>query len=443
VKNMKLNSIYKKISLIFILGFIVQVLLVIIFYRQVIENKIIAEITNQSNNRKTIMQEIATDFQKYPNRPVKIQQAIDTYSKNYKVIITITDLEDTVLYSSTSKLSNKNYIKEQVFIKIGVKKSYIVNGEFPPKINLIKNADKTNTARRVLIVIIFTVSLVTCILIYRILANPIKKISNAITSMDYGNTLIEIPYDKNDELGLLCRNFEDMGKRLKKSEETQQDLILALSHDVKTPLTSIIGFSKRLVEGKVKEDKRVEYYDTIYRKANDLKQLLTELEDYSTVNLEVKYDFLAVNCSDYFKELCLNLKAETDEKLCNFKFLNEVDSSLNINVDINKLNRVFYNIIQNSIKYAGENCLIQVRCSSDKGPVKFEIIDSGDGVPEDELQRIFDKFHRIDTSRSRQTGGTGLGLAICKDIITHMGGKIFAENLKDHGFKISFILPEK
>ncbi|MBC8059107.1 MAG: HAMP domain-containing histidine kinase [Clostridiaceae bacterium] len=438
---MKINSIYKKISLIFIIGFIVQFILVIIFYRQVIQNKIIAEVYNQSTNRSTIMQEIATDFQKYPNRPAKIQQTIDKYSKNNKVFITITDLEDTVLYSSTTKSVNKNNIKEQVFIKLGARKSFIINGEFPPKINLIKNADKTITTRRVLILIIFTVSLVTCILIYKILANPIKKISKAIKSIDYGNTLIEIPYDKEDELGLLCRNFEDMGKRLKKSEETQQDLIQAMSHDVKTPLTSIIGYSKRLLEGKVKEDKQNEYYDTIYRKANDLKQLLTELEDYSNVNSGIKYDTVKVNCNNYLNELCTNLKPEILEKKCSFEFITEVEASTNINIDVYKLNRVFNNLIQNSIKYAGESCLIQIKCSEDKDYVKFEVTDSGEGVPENELQRIFDKFHRIDTSRSRETGGTGLGLAICKDIVNHMGGKISAKNLKDYGFSIIFIIP--
>lgn len=439
---MKIKSIYQKIGLIFIVGFIVQFILVIIFYSQVIQDKVISEVYNQENNRATIMEEIATDFQKYPNRPIKIQQGIDMYSKKYKIIITIKDLEDTILYTSTVKQNNKNYIREQVFIKLGTKKSYIINGEFPPKINLIRNSDKTATARRALSFIIFSVSLTTFILIYKILANPIKKISKAINSIDYGNTLIEIPYDKDDELGLLCRNFENMGKRLKKSEDTQEDLIKALSHDIKTPLTSIIGYSKRLLEGKVKDDKKSEYYDTIYRKANDLKGLLTELEDYSTINSEVKYENLLVNCNGYFNEICTYLKSELDEKKYNFQFSTEVEDSISLNVDRNKLNRVFYNIVQNSIKYAGEECLIKIKCSADKDYVKFEVTDSGEGVPDAELERIFDKFHRIDTSRSRQTGGTGLGLAICKDIVTHMGGKIFAKNLKDYGFSIIFIIPK-
>jgi signal transduction histidine kinase len=439
---MKIKSIYQKIGLLFITGFIIQFILVVIFYRQVIQNKIISEVYNQENNRATIMQEIATDFQQFPNRPLKIQQVIDKYSKNYNIIITIKDLEDKVLYASNVKQNNKNYIREQVLIKLGNKKTYIINGEFPPKINFIKNADKTNTARRVLVSIIFIVSLITCILIYRILANPIKKISKAINSMNYGNTLIEIPYNKYDELGLLCRNFEDMGKRLKKSEETQQDLIKALSHDIKTPLTSIIGYSKRLLDGKVKDDKQSEYHEIIYRKANDLKQLLTELEDYSNVSAEIKYNTTLINCNTYFNEICTNIKNEIVDKKCTLEFLTEIDNSININIDDNKLNRVFYNIIQNSIKYAGEECIIKIKCSEDRDYVKFEISDSGDGVPEEELERIFDKFHRIDTSRSRQTGGTGLGLAICKDIINHLGGKIFARNLKDYGFSIIFMIPK-
>ena len=438
---MKIKSIYQKIGLLFITGFIIQFILVIVFYRQVIQNKIISEVYDQESNRSAIMQEIATNFQKFPNKPLKIQQGINAYSKNYKVFITIKDLEDNVLFSSTVEKDAKNYIREQAFIKLNNKKSYIITGEFPPKINLIKNADKTSSAWRVLTSIIFIVSLITCILIYKILANPIKKISKAITSLDYGNTLIEIPYDKDDELGLLCRNFEDMGKRLKKSEEIQQDLIKALSHDIKTPLTSIIGYSKRLLDQKVKEDKKSEYYETIYRKANDLKVLLNELEDYSDVNFETKYNNSLVNCNDYYNEICNNLKSELNEKKCNLEFSTELLSSVKINIDVNKLNRVFYNLIQNSIKYAGEGCYITITCSREKDYVKFEVTDSGDGVPESELERIFDKFHRIDTSRSRQTGGTGLGLAICRDIVSNMDGKISAKNLKDYGFSIIFLIP--
>ena len=88
------------------------------------------------------------------------------------------------------------------------------------------------------------ISIIILVIIYRFITNPLKKLSKAVKNIQYGNTLVEIPYYGEDELGLLCRNFEEMGKRLKKSEDNQQELIQAISHDVKTPLTSIIGYSK-------------------------------------------------------------------------------------------------------------------------------------------------------------------------------------------------------
>jgi signal transduction histidine kinase len=119
-----------------------------------------------------------------------------------------------------------------------------------------------------------------------------------------------------------------------------------------------------------------------------------------------------------------------------FNYYNYIDPSINILLDAKKVTRVFTNLIDNSIKYAGENCNITAKAMTTKKSVIFEICDNGNGVKEELLDKIFDRFYRVESSRSRENGGTGLGLAICKEIIENHNGSIYAKNLLNGGFSI-------
>jgi signal transduction histidine kinase len=148
-----------------------------------------------------------------------------------------------------------------------------------------------------------------------------------------------------------------------------------------------------------------------------------------------------ISVNDYFNDICEELKLEVEGSCCTFKYNNTLKQDYIINIDVFKLKRVFTNIFNNSIKYAGDNCFIFCLCKKVNRDIVFELSDNGNGVPEEQLTKIFDRFYRIDTSRSRENGGTGLGLAICKDIISNHGGKIGAENNEIEGLKIWFSVP--
>jgi signal transduction histidine kinase len=263
-----------------------------------------------------------------------------------------------------------------------------------------------------------------------------------MNNTSYGNTVISIPYYGDDELGLLCRNFEEMGKRLKKSEKEEIELIQAISHDLKTPMTSIIGYMNRLINGKANsEEKRKEYYEIVYRKANEMKLLLNDLEEYASIGIEIKYDMQPVDVSKFIVDICEEIRCEVEERSGSFKCLNSIDEAFEMLVDEVKIRRVFTNIVENSFKYAGENCELSIRTSLKEKFILFEICDNGIGVPEEQLGKIFDRFYRTEVSRSRERGGTGLGLAICKSIVEGHGGKICAKQNAGGGLCISFTIP--
>jgi signal transduction histidine kinase len=436
-----MKSIYQKISIILFIGFLIQIILIGTFYRQVIEKHIIADINQQENKRQTILQQAMEVVQKYEDRPEKAKNQLDEYAKKYNTSFVVKNIDGDSVLSVQTDIKPENIIQEQGDIKISGKISYIVYGYFPAKIS---NLDINLSQRRYRIaigIIIFILAFFSVYLIYRLLANPLKKLSKAINNLNYGNTVIDIPYYGEDEFGLLCRNFEAMGNRLKKSEDVQQELVQAISHDTKTPLTSILGFSKRLSENKVEEERKKEYYDIIYRKAKDLKNIVLELEDYGNIKEFTKYNKVQVNFYEYISKLIDEIRAEILHGGSRLFFNNNMEHDIIVYIDRNKLKRVFWNIVENSIKYAGEQCSINITISKKASCIYTEICDNGVGIPEDHIKRIFDRFYRVDTSRSRDKGGTGLGLAICKDIIVNHGGEILARNGEKKGLCISFTLP--
>ncbi|WML33094.1 HAMP domain-containing sensor histidine kinase [Clostridium sp. OS1-26] len=431
-----MKTLYQKIGVVLTLGFILQIISFGVFYKHVVTNRVISEINYQEKKRQTVMQEAIADVQKVHKRQDKLEKSVEDISKKYKVYFIIKDENGGTIYSTKSLKNQSDSIQEQGYVKVSGKISYVIYGYFPETV--INNGFqlKGQTGRILIATIIITVSIIILIIIYRFIADPLKKLSKAVNDIQYGNTVIEIPYYGDDELGVLCRNFEEMGKRLKKSEDNQQELIQAISHDIKTPLTSIIGYSKRLVEGKVKDDKQIQYHNIIYNKAIELKLLLEELEDYSNINSVSKYSKEPVNCRKMFEQLNLELEEEIEGKEAQLHYLNRIDENIILNFDVKKMKRVFINLIHNSLKYAGDNCIINITGISKDTVLRFEISDNGEGVPKEHLNKIFDRFYRIDSSRSREKGGTGLGLAICKDIVENHGGQIRAENLPTKGFSI-------
>lgn len=441
-----MKSLYQRVGSVLILSFVIQVICVSLFFKWVDIRNIVDQVNLQESNRQSILQEAANSVVKDWNSPNKIQSQLNYFSKRYGVSFTVKNTNGETVYFSHISNSSSNFLEEQSYIRMENKNAFIIYGSFPPNINKLKPAPEQQYFRVFIVAIVVIVSVATSFIIYSILADPLKKLAKAVENINYGSTLVKIPYYHNDEIGVLCRNFEEMGQRLRKSEENQKELIQAISHDIKTPLTSIMGYSKRLIEGKAKGERLPEYYEIIHRKSVDLKNLLQEIDDYSILNASAKYEKEPVSAVKYVSELKEELIYEVEQYDCIFKIDSSIEDDVMISVDEKKLKRVFLNIIHNSIKYAGENCSINLHCyiSGLRGDRKlyFDLSDNGSGVPEDQLERIFDRFYRIESSRSREKGGTGLGLAICKDIIRNHGGEIGAENKAEGGFKIWFYLPE-
>ncbi|WP_438351367.1 sensor histidine kinase [Paenibacillus sp. FA6] len=279
---------------------------------------------------------------------------------------------------------------------------------------------------------------------------PITKLSLAAKKISEGDLEYSIGSNKKDELGELTNTFEAMRIKLKEAktaqlqyEQNRQELIASISHDLKTPLTSIKGYVKGIQDRVANTPEKLErYMDTIYKTANDMDGLIDELFLYSRLDLQqVPFEIEKVDLyaffADFVDELAFNLDKEQNTVI----LLANKDDPYIVEADREKLKRVVTNIVQNSMKYMDKKHKeIQVRLSSSSDEVIVEMKDNGSGIRKEDIPHIFDSFYRTDISRNSSTGGSGLGLSIVKKMIEEHGGNVWAVSKLGEGTSIYFKL---
>lgn len=213
----------------------------------------------------------------------------------------------------------------------------------------------------------------------------------------------------------------------RKNEQQKNDLVVYLAHDIKTPLTSVIGYLSLLDENPdMPDEKKAKYIHTAWEKANRLRILVNEFFDITRSHSEaVPLQKTKIDLYYMLVQISEELYPQLDA--CKKRVENKVEEDISVYGDSEKLARVFNNILKNAIAYSEENSVISVSAEefSEKTVIRFE--NRGE-IPADKLSLVFDKFYRLNSARQSETGGSGLGLAIAKDIITLHGGGIKAES---------------
>lgn len=246
----------------------------------------------------------------------------------------------------------------------------------------------------------------------------------------------EINYNKKDEFGEVCDDFNKMRVQLKLSEEARnryeeyrKEIINGVSHDLRTPLTSIKGYVEGLQDGIANtEEKKKKYYSAIHTRAIDIENLINSLSSLSSIeNEKFKYNFKKIKLGEYLKEKINNYKEELSQK--NIKInLNIIHDDYTL-LDEKEFGRVLDNLLENTYKYGKkDNSIVDIKL--DKNQEKLQLIfkDNGPGVDKSDLDNIFLSFYRTDKARTNPANGSGLGLSIVKNIIQGHNGTIEAVN---------------
>lgn len=304
------------------------------------------------------------------------------------------------------------------------------------------------TVRTLVIPIIIIWVIGTLVLLYRLLKktfgyiDEVGKATEDLVNKDV--EYIELPDELEEiknRMNHLKRESEKNEKLAKENEEKKDELIVYLAHDIKTPLTSMIGYLSILDEiDDMPKKKQKNYISIALDKSYRLEDLINELFDVARFNSE--------KIVLEKEELNLNLMLEQiiDDFYPTLRELNKsiklnYNESISINGDPDKLSRVFNNLIKNAISYSKEESEVIINLKKDNNNAIVEVINKGKQISKEKLSKIFEKFYRLDSARTSRTGGSGLGLAIAKDIVELHNGTIIAEsNEEETTFQVTLPL---
>ena len=319
---------------------------------------------------------------------------------------------------------------------------------FPHLYDLLDNIYELVFERAYFIFIIFVTTLIIVLsLLYKLL----NKIFSYVFAVSESADKL---FDKNVEYINLPPEMVEVEKKLnhfkteaiknerlaRENEQKKDELIVYLAHDIKTPLTSMIGYLSLLSEIKdMPQEQRNRYIDIALDKSYRLEYLINELFDVARFNSEkivlekeeINLNLMLEQIADDFyptlKEMNKKINFTSDEKTILY-------------ADPDKLSRVFNNLIKNAVNYSKENTDIDIIILNKENQATVKITNKGKQIPKEKLDKIFEKFYRLDSSRTSKTGGSGLGLAIAKEIVELHGGRIYAESdMKETTFSV--ILP--
>ena len=260
----------------------------------------------------------------------------------------------------------------------------------------------------------------------------ITKISDAMQNISEGDLNVTVEVEGDDEFSSMAANLNKMVEDLKElmdkereSERTKNELITNVAHDLRTPLTSIIGYLE-LLSGDVKLEPEIQkkYINIAYVKTKRLEKLIEDLFGFTKMNYgKLSMHVGQVDVVKLLSQLLEEFYPSFVDKNLSYELQSNVPVKV-ITADGNLLARLFDNLINNAIKYGADGKRIMVKLHADDEIVTVSVINYGYVIPADELPLIFNKFYRVEQSRSTNTGGTGLGLAISKNIVDMHGGTI-------------------
>lgn len=276
------------------------------------------------------------------------------------------------------------------------------------------------------------VFLVSFLLLMENVVTYIREITKGIRKIADGDLAAQIEVKGNDELTYIATSLNDMTRKIellmdkeREAERTKNELITSVAHDLRTPLTSIIGYMEFLsMDQRMNEDTRQKYIHVVYVKAKRLQKLIEDLFSFTKLNYgKIAMKVGQVDIVMLVNQLLEDFYPSFAEKNLEYELECE-ESSIIINADGNLIARLFDNLINNAIKYGSEGKIVRVKISQDHEQVVVRVINYGFVIPKEDLDNIFNKFYRVEQSRSENTGGTGLGLAIVKNVVDMHKGKI-------------------
>lgn len=273
------------------------------------------------------------------------------------------------------------------------------------------------------------------------ISKPIKLMSDASKAMAGGDFSKRIPITSDDEIGELAASFNQMTNSISRLEETRKSFVANVSHELKTPMTTISGFVDGIIDGTIEPEKQNYYLNIV---SEEIKRLSRMVQSMLSISKLESGEFALKYEKFDFRELLLRIVVSQEQRIEERKLeISGLDSieSITLNADKDLIYRVIYNLVDNAVKFTDEGGSISFLLSADSKDMDFKIRNTGKGIPQSELPLVFERFYKLDKSRSANKNSMGLGLYIVKTIVKSHGGTISVSSVENEFTEFEVKLP--
>lgn len=283
--------------------------------------------------------------------------------------------------------------------------------------------------------------------VYRSVRNltaPLLHLSNAAHSYARGDFSPRVNIERNDEIGQLAEAFNQMAADLEQLESSRRSFVANVSHELKTPMTTIGGFIDGMLDGTIPPERQSEYLSIVSAEIKRLSRMVVSMLNLSKIEAgQLDLKFAPVDIQSLLVETTLNFEKQIEQKHLDIRGF-DIMLPHKILADRDMMSQVVYNLIDNAVKFTPQDGYISFSAApTEEGEsIEVKILNSGDGIPEEERSRVFERFYKVDKSRSYDKKSSGLGLYIVKSILDLHGGKIRVESKVGQYTEFIFEVPK-
>ncbi len=280
--------------------------------------------------------------------------------------------------------------------------------------------------------------LITFFLSRRILA-PVKSLTLAAKRLGQGDFSQRVQSKDKSEVGELAQTFNAMASDLERAEQMKRNMVADVAHELRTPLSNIRGYLEAARDGVIKPD--ADTFRSLDEEVTLLSRLVDDLQELSLAEAgELKLVWQAENIGELIKQTVATVRVQAVVKGVSVSI--DLPAKLpRVNIDFNRIGQVLNNLLDNALAHTTKGDVITIAARQQDNQVEVSVADTGGGIPAEELPNIFERFYRVDKSRTRATGGSGLGLTIARYLIEAHGGKIEVQSEPGKGSRFTFTLP--
>ena len=288
--------------------------------------------------------------------------------------------------------------------------------------------------------ILFILSLIILLVFTKTVYFPLQKITEGANEYAAGNLEYRIDLNTRDEMGYLAGTLNYMSGELNKLEEYQRNFIANVSHDFRSPLTSIKGYLEAIIDGTIPPEMYEKYLTRVISETERLTKLTQGMLTLNSLDSKGYLSRSSFDINRVIKDTAASFEGTCGKKNINFE-LTFSDNIQMVYADLGKIQQVLYNLIDNAIKFSHQDSTIYIQTRIKNEKIFVSVKDTGIGIPKDSVQKVFDRFYKSDLSRGKDKKGTGLGLAIVKEIIQAHGENIDVVSTEGVGSEFIFSLP--